>query len=78
MGAAIAAGSHLENGIWALLVMAATVRHAATVVLIGKEDEFRIIQWPWLRNRAIEIRRRASPMRFIRAVIIPALRAVGV
>lgn len=24
VGAAIAAGSHLENGIWALLVMAAT------------------------------------------------------
>lgn len=44
MGAAIAAGNHLENGIWALLVMAAIVKHAATGALMGKEDEFRIIQ----------------------------------
>ncbi len=37
-----------------------------------------LIQWPWFNIKEIEIRRNASPSRFIRAVIIPAPSAVGV
>jgi len=45
---------------------------------IGVGREWRFSQWPWLRRSAIEIRRNASPRRFMRAVSMPALRAVGV
>lgn len=77
VGAAIAAGSHLENGIWALFVIAARERQAITQGLVGGVDKM-FVQWPWFRKRAIVIRRNASPIRFIRAVIMPAPRAVGV
>lgn len=39
VGAAIAAGSHLENGIWALLVIAARVRQVITAGEIGVGNE---------------------------------------
>lgn len=78
VGAAMAAGSQLEKGIWALLVIAAMVRQKAARELRENLEEFSTIQWPWFKKRAIEIRRRASPIRFIRAVIMPAPSAVGV
>jgi hypothetical protein len=76
VGAAMAAGSQLENGIWALFVIAASERQRIIRGLLM--DVLRIIQWPWFSRRAIEIRKRVSPIRFIRAVIIPALRELGV
>lgn len=76
VGAAIAAGSQLENGIWALLVIAAIVKHNTThglwIVVL------RTSQWPWFNSSAIEIRKSTSPIRFISAVIIPAPRDLGV
>ena len=78
MGAAIAAGSQLEKGIWALLVMPARTKRRVIVVPAG--DLRRVLgfsQWPWFSRRAIEMRRKASPVRFIRAVVIPAPRDAG-
>lgn len=37
MGAAIAAGSQLENGIWALLVIAARMRRVNRVRFLSEE-----------------------------------------
>ena len=37
----------------------------------------RIIQWPWLSIQAMERRMRASPIRLVSAVIIPAARDFG-
>jgi len=73
----MAAGNHLENGIWALFVIAATIISIiwAIVVLncwLDVIDIFRIYQCPWFRVRAIAISRRASPIRLDRAVNIPA------
>lgn len=76
VGAAIAAGSQLEKGIWALFVIAAVVMSAARRGLGG--STMGIVQCPWFSKRAIEIKSKESPTRFIRAVIIPAPRAVGV
>lgn len=76
VGAAIAAGSQLENGICALFVIAAIDRHRA-IALFGGEV-LGIIQWPWFKNRAMVIRKSTSPIRFISAVIIPAPRDLGV
>lgn len=77
VGAAIAAGSHLENGIWALLVRAARAmaRRRGGEKFVG--SVCKIIQWPWLSIQAIERRMRASPIRFVRAVIIPAASDFG-
>jgi len=44
VGAAIAAGSQLENGIWALFVMAASERHRAAEVFSVLEGQS-LIQW---------------------------------
>jgi len=70
----MAAGNHLENGICALLVIAATI-----IIMIWIDDEyddhmFVIIQCPWLMVQAIATRRRASPIRLDKAVSIPAAR----
>jgi hypothetical protein len=76
VGAAIAAGSHLENGICALFVMAATiikiicdeVRSICCLVTLI----FIIYQCPWFSVSAIAIKSKASPTRFDRAVNMPA------
>lgn len=73
----MAAGSHLENGIWALLVIA-----AIRIEIIIKFDIFLdhilvIIQWLLFKDHPIEIRIKASPIRLVRAVIIPALSDFG-
>ena len=74
VGAAIAAGSQLEKGIWALFVIAANmivkIRNIFSI-----EDHIRVIfHCDMFRIQAIEIRRRTSPIRFVRAVIMPAAR----
>jgi hypothetical protein len=72
VGAAIAAGSHLENGIWALLVIAATI---IVITWYFRNEDSHILminQWPWFRVHAIDRSSITSPMRFVNAVIIPA------
>ena len=78
VGAAIAAGSQLENGIWALLVMAAT-----RIARIWIVERWAIIlmwitfQCAWLIVRPIATRSITSPMRLVIAVIRPAARDLG-
>jgi hypothetical protein len=78
VGAAIAAGSQLEKGICALFVIAATIR--ARLIISEKELVWgnKKFQYPRFRPHAIEIKIRTSPMRLVRAVIIPPARALGV
>lgn len=78
VGAAIAAGNHLEKGIWALLVIAATII-AAAVYLLERKNSLKVItfQWAWFKVIAIATNNSASPRRLVRAVIIPALNALG-
>lgn len=47
MGAAIAAGNHLENGIWADLVMPAIIMVKQIKVSSGDAHMFSTPQWPW-------------------------------
>jgi hypothetical protein len=77
VGAAIAAGSHLEKGICALLVQPATMIAITCIAIIGVCHICVIVQWPWFRVIAIAIRIITSPIRFIRAVTIPAPRDFG-
>lgn len=77
MGAAIAAGNHLENGICALFVIAATIikvicRCRIRVLVVA--CIFMIYQCPWFRVKAMATSSSASPMRLDRAVSIPAAR----
>lgn len=73
VGAAIAAGSHDENGTWALLVIAANIKSMATDV-----GSIRLIvkAFHWFENkiRAMDKRISTSPIRLVKAVIIPAAR----
>jgi len=75
VGAAIAAGNHAENGIWALLVQADRVKiimisglYTSLKSLINKK-----VQSPDETNSPIVSRIPTSPKRFVKAVIIPAL-----
>jgi len=77
VGAAIAAGSHLEKGICALFVIAATRIIAVISMCVGSSHKWTIVQWPCLRQSAIVMRMRTSPIRFVRAVIMPAARDLG-
>lgn len=77
VGAAIAAGSQLEKGICALLVMAAPMMHPVIKDENGVLCIAVMAQWPWLSVHPILKRRRASPIRLVRAVIIPAPRDLG-
>lgn len=71
VGAAMAAGSHLEKGVWALFVIAA-VMIRIEVKSERVENECVGIQIVWCIRSAIDKRIRASPIRLVRAVIIPA------
>lgn len=73
VGAAMAAGSHAEKGIWALLVMAPTTRIAPTNMNVLYLLKF-IAQWPLQKDQQIARIISESPIRFLRAVIIPAAR----
>lgn len=77
VGAAIAAGSQGEKGIWALFVMAASVIARVIRALFGEVHIEVISQCPWFKDQPILRRRNASPTRFDRTVIIPAPRDFG-
>jgi hypothetical protein len=77
VGAAIAAGNHLEKGICALLVQAAMVIKMIWNGILGVAHMWIIFQCPWSKLRAIEIRIITSPIRLVKAVIIPAPRDLG-
>jgi hypothetical protein len=72
VGAAIAAGSQAENGIWALLVIPAINRQAAVIKDRGVSHINKIFQWPWRAVKPIATRSITSPIRLAKAVIIPA------
>ena len=78
VGAAIAAGSQLEKGIWALFVSAAVVTRMAINGVVVDGFSRGIVQFLWFNSKAIVVSKRVSPTRFISAVIMPAARAVGV
>lgn len=77
VGAAMAAGNQLENGIWALLVIAATEMVKIIRYEYCEGHIVVIFQWPWLRDHAMAKRIITSPMRLVRAVIIPAAKDFG-
>lgn len=72
MGAAIAAGSHLEKGIWALLVIAAIIIVNTCINSILLWCIMVMFQCPWFSVMAIARSNITSPIRFVKAVIIPA------
>lgn len=73
----MAAGSHLEKGICALLVIAAriikmnTVCSSLVAFIVEKDQRLRF------NNIAINRRMKESPMRLDRAVNMPPAKAVG-
>lgn len=76
VGAAMAAGSQAEKGIWALLVMAATIISVGSHKLSDRiESKFHIIilKSPTIENQAIDKRIHTSPTRLVNTVNIPAL-----
>lgn len=74
VGAAIAAGSHLENGIWALLVIAAIRISILVHETMSWLQMLTETQCPSLNMRAIAISSITSPIRLVKAVIRPAPR----
>lgn len=82
VGAAIAAGSQAENGIWALLVHAAIaiIQNKILISLIwgltkAQAKKFQVL----ISNiNRILMRNKTSPKRLVIAVIIPALNDVEV
>lgn len=52
--------------------MAAAMIVRETIEDSGVSHIFVTIQWPWFKDHPILSKRRASPMRLVRAVIIPA------
>lgn len=75
MGAAMAAGSQLEKGIWALFVIAATIINITCSLRVKVSLEvsmFIIYQCPWFRVSAMATSNNASPIRLESAVSMPA------
>lgn len=68
----MAAGNHLEKGIWALFVIAAPKIKKAIKLSKGEAQRLQINQLFELTDQAITKRRSASPIRLVNAVIIPA------
>ena len=77
VGAAIAAGSHLEKGIWALLVIPASIIQMMVYFIEGLLSIFKMNQCPCWRVSAMAIRIITSPTRFVRAVMSPAPSLLG-
>lgn len=73
----MAAGSQLEKGIWALFVIAATIIRRTVAWEKGEVHILVIFQCPWFKLQAIEISSITSPIRFLRAVNIPAANDFG-
>ena len=74
VGAAMAAGSQDENGIWALLVQADTIKIKTSALFKGALCTVKKINDhdPVDDIIATQINRPTSPIRFVRAVIMPA------
>jgi hypothetical protein len=77
VGAAIAAGNHLEKGICALFVIAAIIIIIGVHFIISVLQILIINHCPWFINRLIVINNITSPIRFVNAVIIPAPNLLG-
>lgn len=77
VGAAIAAGSQEEKGIWALLVIAAIIIRRVIHLVSGLFSEWMINQCPEFSIKAILSKIRTSPIRLVNAVIMPAARDLG-
>jgi len=79
VGAAIAAGSQEEKGIWALLVQADKIRIEMASALNGKDCSEKKVNLhdPKEANIPTVMSRPTSPKRFVIAVIIPALYDLG-
>lgn len=82
VGAAMAAGSHEENGAWALLVKDAIRRKSR---IADEKSESLVRDWlftielePAKKNTDKHDRIKASPMRLVNLVTIPENRALGV
>ena len=75
MGAAIAAGSQAENGIWALFVHAEITIITSSIheTLLDVLVRVKNVQLPYISIIEIDTSKPTSPKRFVRAVIIPAL-----
>ena len=72
VGAAIAAGSQLLKGIWALLVIPAIIINKFTSIKPSKSHKHKIFQWPTTTNIETALKMKQSPTRFINTVNIPA------
>jgi hypothetical protein len=68
----MAAGSHLENGVCALFVIAANIIDKMIITSSLVCHILMIIQLFEIRQSAIDVKINASPSRFVIAVIIPA------
>lgn len=77
MGAAIAAGSQAEKGIWALLVIPAIVTRAQTKMEISLGLKKIKFQEPIVKSNPILIKIQTSPIRFLKTVSIPALQELS-
>jgi hypothetical protein len=74
----MAAGSHLENGICALLVIAAVIIAIIWNSLLSFVKSIcKMFQCPCDSVQAIDNRIATSPIRFVNAVISPALKDLG-
>lgn len=74
VGAAIAAGSQAEKGIWALFVKAAVTSIKQVVGFILQRL---VVSQCWEIREAKDNNKRASPRRLVKAVIIPAPKDLG-
>lgn len=77
VGAAMAAGSHLINGYWALFVIAATIIINATIEWLGEDHGIRGSQCVLIDHEIVN-KIKISPSRFVIAVISAALCDLGV
>jgi hypothetical protein len=77
VGAAIAAGNQLENGICALFVMAAKVIAKIWYIFSSNTHMCKIFQCPWFSVHAMARSSITSPIRLVRAVTIPAANDFG-
>lgn len=74
VGAAIAAGNQAENGIWALLVIAAIIKNIHKKKESYKFKKFIYLHLPIKKDKEIQPKIKTSPIRLVKAVIIPALK----
>lgn len=73
----MAAGNHLENGIWALFVIAAIIKVKHKIGEYEECQKLIILHCEAFRAHPIDKRINTSPIRFVSAVIIPAASDFG-